>query len=51
MTNYADLCEFRLAVLLKGIYQRSLRDLQHDIGGRALANVARSLAVLGGRSG
>jgi hypothetical protein len=55
MTYYPDLCKFRLAVLRKGMYHRSLRDPirepQHDIGRRALANVDRALAIVGGESG
>jgi aminoglycoside phosphotransferase (APT) family kinase protein len=55
MTYYIVLYNFRLAVLLEGIYQRSLRDPsrepQHDIGRRALANVDRALAIVRDESG
>jgi aminoglycoside phosphotransferase (APT) family kinase protein len=50
MDYYVVLYNFRLAILLEGIYQRSLRDpgrtAQHDIGTRALAHVDRALATL-----
>lgn len=50
LAYYEVLYNFRLAVLLEGIYQRSLRDPsredQEDMGIRALANVNRALALL-----
>ena len=50
--HYFVLHNFRLVVLLEGIYQRSLRDPdqedQDDIGARALSNVDRALAILDG---
>ena len=46
---YTVLYNFRLSVLLEGIYQRSLQDPnrepQRDIGDRALPHVARALDV------
>jgi aminoglycoside phosphotransferase (APT) family kinase protein len=46
---YTVLYNFRLSVLLEGIYQRSVRDPnrepQRDIGKRVLAHVARALDV------
>jgi len=49
---YFVLYNFRLVVLLQGIYQRSLRDPdqedQDDIGARAPSNVDRALAILDG---
>jgi aminoglycoside phosphotransferase (APT) family kinase protein len=47
---YQVLYNFRLAVLLEGIYQRSLRDPSRadraDMGERALTNVARALELV-----
>ena len=47
---YAVLYNFRLAVLLEGIYQRSLQDPtredQHGIGERALFNANRCSAII-----
>jgi aminoglycoside phosphotransferase (APT) family kinase protein len=46
---YTVLYNFRLAILVEGIYQRSLRDpgreSQHDIGNRALAHIGRALTI------
>jgi aminoglycoside phosphotransferase (APT) family kinase protein len=46
LTYYEVLYNFRLSVLLEGVYQRSLLDAtrpdQHDIGERVLFNVARA---------
>ena len=51
LTYYDVLYNFRFAVLLEGIYQRSLHDptraVQHDSGERALGHVARALDVIG----
>jgi aminoglycoside phosphotransferase (APT) family kinase protein len=53
LTYYQVLYHFRLAVLLEGIYQRSLRDPsradRHDIGERALMSTARAVELTGGR--
>jgi aminoglycoside phosphotransferase (APT) family kinase protein len=50
-TYYEVLYNFRLAVLLEGIYQRSLRDPSRDdhdaMGERALYNVARAQELIG----
>ncbi len=50
LTYYDMLYNFRLAVLLEGIYQRSLRDAtrpdQHAIGERAIYNVDRAVELL-----
>jgi aminoglycoside phosphotransferase (APT) family kinase protein len=50
LAYYLVLYTFRLAVLLEGIYQRSLHDLtrddQHDMGERALASVDRALVLM-----
>lgn len=50
LTYYEVLYNFRLAVLVEGIYQRSLRDPtrpdQLDSGERALRNVARAVSLL-----
>lgn len=56
LTYHEVLYNFRLAVLLEGIFQRSLRDPtrpdQHDMGERVLFNVDRALALMsGGGSG
>jgi aminoglycoside phosphotransferase (APT) family kinase protein len=55
MGYYTVLYNFRLAVLLEGIYQRSLRDptreSQLDLGGRALANIDRALVIMKNESG
>lgn len=52
LTYYEVLYNFRLAVLVEGIYQRSLRDStrpdQVDSGERALLNVARAVELLSG---
>jgi aminoglycoside phosphotransferase (APT) family kinase protein len=52
LTYYEVLYNFRLAVLLEGIYQRSLRDPtrpnQDEMGARVLFNVGRALALVGG---
>jgi len=51
LTYYEVLYNFRLAVLLEGIYQRSLRDPtrpdQVDMGERVFHNVDRALALIG----
>jgi aminoglycoside phosphotransferase (APT) family kinase protein len=51
---YAVLYNFRLAILLDGIYQRSLRDAsradQHTIGDFAVAAIARALDLAEGRA-
>jgi aminoglycoside phosphotransferase (APT) family kinase protein len=50
LTYYEVLYNFRLAVLLEGIFQRSLRDPtrpdQNDMGERVLYNVDRALALI-----
>jgi aminoglycoside phosphotransferase (APT) family kinase protein len=50
LTYYAVLYNFRLAVLLEGIFQRSLRDPtrpdQVDMGERVFHNVDRALALI-----
>jgi aminoglycoside phosphotransferase (APT) family kinase protein len=50
LTYYEVLYNFRLSVLLEGIYQRSLQDPtrsdQHDIGKRALYNMARAAELI-----
>jgi aminoglycoside phosphotransferase (APT) family kinase protein len=50
---YEVLYNFRLAVLMEGIYQRSLRDPtrpdQHDSGERVLLNVARAVDLVSGK--
>jgi aminoglycoside phosphotransferase (APT) family kinase protein len=56
LTYYEVLYNFRLAVLLEGIFQRSLRDPtrpdQVDMGERVFHNVNRALALIqGGGSG
>jgi aminoglycoside phosphotransferase (APT) family kinase protein len=47
LTYYEALYNFRMAVLLEGIYQRSLRDptrpVQDVVGDRALVNLARAV--------
>jgi len=52
LTYYDVLYHFRLAVLLEGVYQRSLRDPsrpnQDDLGNRVLANVARAADLVAG---
>jgi aminoglycoside phosphotransferase (APT) family kinase protein len=52
LTYYEVLYNFRFAVLLEGIYQRSLRDPtrpdQHVVGERVLAGVARAVEIIGG---
>ena len=52
LTYYKVLYNFRLAVLLEGIYQRSLRDPtrldQHEVGERALVNAARAHELAAG---
>jgi aminoglycoside phosphotransferase (APT) family kinase protein len=52
LTYYDVLYNFRLAVLLEGIYQRSLRDPnrpdQHAIGERVLFNVSRAVELVSG---
>jgi aminoglycoside phosphotransferase (APT) family kinase protein len=52
LTYYDVLYNFRLAVLLEGVYQRSLRDSsrpdQDDLGQRVLANVARAADLVAG---
>jgi aminoglycoside phosphotransferase (APT) family kinase protein len=49
---YEVLYNFRLAVLLEGVYQRSLRDPSRDdrvdMGERALTNVARAIDLVRG---
>jgi aminoglycoside phosphotransferase (APT) family kinase protein len=51
LTYYRVLYNFRLAVLLEGIYQRSLKDPtrenQIEMGDRALFNLARAIDYLG----
>ena len=50
LAYYEILYNFRLAVLLEGIYQRSLRDpargAQHPVGERALVNVDRAIELV-----
>jgi aminoglycoside phosphotransferase (APT) family kinase protein len=50
LTYYEVLYYFRLAVLVEGIYQRSMHDptrpVQHDSGERALQYVARAVTLL-----
>jgi len=50
LAYYEILYNFRLAVLLEGIYQRSLRDPargpQHPVGERALLNVDRAVELV-----
>jgi aminoglycoside phosphotransferase (APT) family kinase protein len=50
LAYYEILYNFRLAVLLEGIYQRSLRDpargAQHPVGERALLNVDRAVELV-----
>jgi aminoglycoside phosphotransferase (APT) family kinase protein len=50
LTYYEVLYNFRLAVLLEGSYQRSVRDparpARDDLGERVLANVARALDLV-----
>jgi aminoglycoside phosphotransferase (APT) family kinase protein len=52
LTYYEVLYNFRLAVLIEGIFQRSLRDPtrpdQHAMGERVLHNVDRALALITG---
>ena len=52
MTYYEVLYNFRLAVLLEGIYQRSLKDPsrpdQDVVGERVLFNVARAVELIDG---
>jgi aminoglycoside phosphotransferase (APT) family kinase protein len=52
LTYYDVLYNFRLSVLLEGIYQRSRQDPtvrdQHEIADRALANVDRALVLVNG---
>jgi aminoglycoside phosphotransferase (APT) family kinase protein len=52
LTYYDVLYNFRLAVLLEGVYQRSLRDPslpdQNDLGSRVLTNVARAADLVAG---
>jgi len=51
--TYYEVYNFRLAVLVEGIYQRSLRDPnrpdEHEMGERVLGNVGRALALASGR--
>jgi aminoglycoside phosphotransferase (APT) family kinase protein len=50
LAYYEVLYNFRLAVLLEGGYQRSVRDParaeRHDLGDRVLANMARAVAFV-----
>ena len=50
LAYYQVLYHFRLAVLVEGIYQRSLRDStrpsEHEMGRRVLRNVARALELV-----
>jgi aminoglycoside phosphotransferase (APT) family kinase protein len=52
LTYYETLYNFRLAVLLEGIYTRSLLDStradDHEMGNRALHNMTRALSLVEG---
>jgi aminoglycoside phosphotransferase (APT) family kinase protein len=53
LTYYQVLYHFRLAVLLEGIYQRSLRDPsradRHDVARRALQSTSRAVELIAGQ--
>lgn len=55
LTYYVNLSRFRLAVLLEGVYQRSLADptrpVREEAGRYAVALVEESVASLGGAAG
>ena len=52
LTYYRVLYNFRLAVLMEGIHQRSLADptrtQQHDVGGHALVALGRAVDLVTG---
>jgi aminoglycoside phosphotransferase (APT) family kinase protein len=55
LTYYEVLYQFRIAILVEGIYQRSLRDPtrpdEHQMGERVLHSVARAVELTSGNAG